>query len=65
MSLKVYDLAGQEVRTLRGRSTMLPGHYEAVWDGRDNSGDDVASGIYLYLLDVGGIAEARKMVLVR
>lgn len=41
------------------------GAYSIVWDGRDNSGGDVASGIYLYKLRAGDFADARKMLFLK
>jgi hypothetical protein len=41
------------------------GPYEAIWDGKDDEGEDVASGIYLYRLEVGDFSECRKMLLLK
>ena len=43
----------------------LPGTYEVYWDGTDNSGVEVASGIYFYRLRAGQHSEVRKMLLVK
>ncbi len=40
---------------------LMPGRYEAYWDGRDQSGREVASGIYFLQLTVNGIGEVRRM----
>jgi ligand-binding sensor domain-containing protein len=62
--LAVFDVTGRKVRTLV--SGQLPaGTSEARWDGRDDSGRAVSSGIYLSRLAVGGKAETRKMMLIR
>ena len=62
--LRVYDLAGRVVATLvDGRRDA--GRYEVVWDGRDDGGRAVSSGVYLYLLDAGAHRESKRMVLVR
>jgi hypothetical protein len=41
------------------------GRYEAVWDGRDEDGNPVASGIYFYQLRTGDYCQTKKMILVR
>ena len=61
-SLTVYSVTGQKVTTLfRGRASA--GLHRVVWDGRDDVGRHVASGIYFSRLVVGGTAATRKMLL--
>jgi flagellar hook assembly protein FlgD len=60
----VYDVRGRRVRTLVNKFVPA-GYHEAVWDGRDDFGNRVASGVYLYQLRAGGVAETRKMVLLK
>jgi flagellar hook assembly protein FlgD len=55
---------GQKVRTLVDEPKR-PGHYEVIWDGKDDKGKEVASGIYFYQLTSGDYKEIKKMVLVR
>ncbi|MCB0289923.1 MAG: T9SS type A sorting domain-containing protein [Calditrichaeota bacterium] len=62
--LKIYNLLGQEVRTLVN-ARQAPGAQSAVWDGRDNSGRLASSGIYIYQLQAGKAVQSRKMLLVR
>ncbi|MFQ6093672.1 MAG: FlgD immunoglobulin-like domain containing protein, partial [bacterium] len=64
--LKVYNLLGQEVRTLVDETTEA-GYYTVTWDGKDAYGNDVASGVYFYRLSVasGRWSEAKRMVLLR
>jgi hypothetical protein len=40
------------------------GTYEVIWDGRDDQGKEVASGIYFCKLKVGDSSQTRKMVLI-
>ena len=40
---------------------LMPGRYEAYWDGRDQSGREVASGIYFLQLTVNGVREVKRM----
>ncbi len=64
--LVVFDVRGRAVRTLiGGDDTIEPGRHRVVWDGRDDGGAAVPSGIYLYQLAVDGRSFARKMLLLR
>jgi len=62
--LKVYDVAGRPVRTLAD-SVRGVGRYEVRWDGCDDGGRGVPSGVYLCKLEAPWHRETRKMVLVR
>jgi len=64
VSLVVYNMLGQEVRTLLEGSRM-PGSYSVIWDGRDNSSRNVPAGIFIYQLRSGGTVENRKMILLK
>ena len=64
VSLRIYDGAGRLVRVLV-EAERPAGTYEMMWDGRDNSGLAVASGVYFYRLTAGSFTETRKMVLMR
>ncbi|MEJ2720973.1 MAG: FlgD immunoglobulin-like domain containing protein, partial [bacterium] len=60
----VYDVLGRPVRTLV-RGLVPAGVHDVVWNGRDDSGGPVASGVYLYRLRASGIVETKKMVLLK
>ncbi|MBI2504877.1 MAG: ASPIC/UnbV domain-containing protein [Candidatus Latescibacteria bacterium] len=64
VQLSIYELLGQKVRTLVDEYR-LPGTYQVVWDGRDEGGRPVASGVYLYHLQTEEIQETKKMLLLR
>jgi hypothetical protein len=64
VSLRVYDLKGAIVRTLV-RGVEEAGLKTAAWDGRDDAGDQVVSGIYFYRLEAGDFTDIRKMVVLR
>jgi flagellar hook assembly protein FlgD len=62
--IKVYDVSGRMIRTLL--SGFVPeGDHEVVWNGRDDSGRPVASGVYFYRFRTSGFTETRKMVLLK
>jgi flagellar hook assembly protein FlgD len=64
VSLVVYDIAGRVVRTLLERP-MAAGYHSEVWDGTDDQGGDVASGLYFCRLSADGHSLTRKMVLLK
>ncbi|MFC1554572.1 FlgD immunoglobulin-like domain containing protein, partial [candidate division KSB1 bacterium] len=64
VSLKIYNALGSEIRSLQ--SGFLPsGQHISVWDGRNNNGWEVPSGIYYYRIISGEFSYARKMVIVK
>lgn len=65
VTLTVYDMAGQVVRTLIENQSMVTGHYKSVWDGRNESGAMVGSGIYFYQLNAGDFSSMKKMTLLQ
>ena len=64
VTLTVFDVLGRAVRTVV-ETRPAPGVYETSWDGRDDRGAAVSSGIYLYRLQTGDAVRTRKMVLMR
>ncbi len=64
VSLRIYNLLGQEVRTLVNEFQGA-GSQQALWDGLDNKGNTVPSGIYIYQIEAGSFVHARKMVMLQ
>jgi hypothetical protein len=62
-SLKIYNIAGQVIRTLDGKGTA--GQNTVTWNGMDNGGRKVANGVYLYNLQAFGNSATKKLVVVR
>ncbi len=62
--LVVFNLLGQEVRVLSDK-TLTAGEHRVTWDGADNQGNHVASGVYLYRLTAGSSSQTKKMLLVK
>ena len=64
VNLVIYNVLGQQVRTLvKGR--MEAGSFDAVWDGRNNAGVKVSSGVYIYRFEAGDFTRVRKMMLLK
>ncbi len=62
--LEVYNIVGQKVKTLVDQE-MKPGAYAADWDGTDQSGKAVSSGIYFYRMEAGEFGGMKKMLLLK
>jgi photosystem II stability/assembly factor-like uncharacterized protein len=64
VSLKVYNMLGQLVATVVDES-QLAGYHSAVWDGSNEFGQRVSSGIYICRLTAGEFVETKRMLLVK
>ena len=64
VELTIYNLLGQKVKTLVN-SRQQAKQYKVVWDGTNNQGVKVASGIYVYRLKAGDKVAVRKMILMK
>jgi len=64
MNLVVYDLQGRLIRTLVSEQKEA-GYQSVVWDGRDDNGSMLPSGMYFYQLSAGSFSQVKKMVLVK
>jgi flagellar hook assembly protein FlgD len=64
VKLDVLDVSGRHVRTLV-YGDVEAGRRVAVWEGRDDHGLRVASGVYFYRLRAGAFVETRRMVLLK
>ena len=64
VTIEVYDLLGQKVRTLRD-DFHSPGSYTVPWSGKDENGVNIASGVYLCWMRTPAKVMTKKMVLLR
>ncbi len=64
VSLEIYNVLGRRVRTLLDEK-QLPGTHQVAWDGKDDNGMDLSSGVYFYKLKVKGRTATRKMLLLK
>jgi len=64
LRLRIFDVNGRLVSTLID-GALQPGNYSAVWNGTDERGTSVSSGVYFLKLEVGSEAAVRKVILAR
>ncbi len=64
VSIRVYDVSGRLVRTLLD-NTIDPGHHEVAWDGRNDRGESVGSGVYFCTMEADAFHGSHKMMLLK
>lgn len=64
VKINIYNLKGQLVRSLLNE-TKEAGFHHVVWNGKDDRGQTVSSGIYLYRMDTNGYSATQKMMLMK
>lgn len=64
IQLDVFDLTGRRLRTL-AQKKLAAGVYKEKWDGKNDAGEPVPSGVYVYRLRAGSFVQSRKMILLR
>ena len=64
VSMEVFDMGGRKVTTLV-KGFQDPGFHSCVWNGMNDTGNHVSSGVYIYSLTAGSITEKKKMVLLK
>jgi len=64
VKLTIYNILGQEVRTLINNN-MAAGYKEVVWNGLDNHGRQVATGVYIYRIEAGDFVKSHKMIFMK
>ena len=62
--LRVYDILGRVVRTIVDED-MAPGFYTRQWDGLNDNGVRISSGVYFYSITAGDFRKTKKMLLIK
>ena len=62
--LEIYNLRGQKMKQLINQR-QKPGYYTVKWDGKDETGREVATGIYLYRMQAGKFSQSRRMIMLK
>ena len=65
VTLTIYNMVGQKIRTLVSNKMQEPGAYSVQWDSRNNQGQVVPSGVYLYRIEASHFVSTKKMVLLK
>ena len=64
VSIDVYDLSGRHVRSLANEQ-QDPGYHNVIWDGYDQQGKVIGSGVYFYQIRAGNYIKTKKMILMK
>ena len=64
VKIEILNILGQKVRTLVGKH-LRPGHKLVDWDGRDDCGEELSGGVYLYRIATAESSQAKKMLLLK
>ena len=64
VKIEVFNILGQRVKTLIN-DYKSPGHHLVVWNGENESGDAIASGIYLYRIETTNNSDVKKLLLLK
>ena len=62
--IDIYNMLGQHIKTLVNRKHAA-GRYQVIWDGMDDNGTNVASGMYFYRMQAAGFSSMRKLLLLK
>ena len=64
VNLIIYNLMGQKIKMLVSRNESA-GRYEVQWDGRDEQGHEIPSGVYIYRLETSQFSDIKKMIIIK
>ncbi len=64
VNLAIYNLMGQKIRTLSSVN-MTPGYHAIIWDGTNDMGSQVATGMYFYSIQSNNFQATKKMLFLK
>jgi hypothetical protein len=64
VNITIFNVRGQRVKQLVDRHR-APGRYAATWEGVNDTGQTVASGVYFYRIQIGSFSDVKKMVILK
>ena len=62
--VSIYNIKGQKVKTLADKN-FNSGNHKLIWDGKNNTGKEVSSGIYFYKIEQDGKTQTKKMIVIK
>ncbi len=65
VTIKIFDLAGRKLATVLNRVELPAGRHQRTWNGRDNQGRPVSSGLYFYQIIAGSFSKTMKLTLMK
>ncbi|MDZ7275652.1 MAG: putative Ig domain-containing protein [candidate division KSB1 bacterium] len=65
VTLEIFDVLGRKIRTLAAGRHFAAGVQELMWDGRDQAGDEVAAGVYVYRLRTPRFTASQKVIVIK
>jgi hypothetical protein len=65
ITIRVFNTLGEQVKKLLDHESYPPGKHHTSWDGTNEQGQPVSSGVYFYRMDAGQFKMTRKMILIR
>ena len=64
VELNIFDMMGRKLKSLVS-TVQSPGSYSVTWDGRDEMGTKMTSGVYIYKLQTSDFIESKKMLMIK
>ena len=64
LNISIYDMMGKMINNIVNQH-QNPGHFSVVWDGKNTKGENVAAGLYIYMIDAGEFRQTKKMILLK
>ncbi|MGA9295064.1 MAG: choice-of-anchor D domain-containing protein, partial [Ignavibacteriaceae bacterium] len=65
VTLEIFNILGQRIRVLIDNQEENPGQYRVMWDGTNQAGSRVATGVYIYRLRANSFVNSKKMILLK
>jgi len=65
VTIQIFDILGRKIRTLIHQESLDIGRNDRPWDGKDDKGNDVSSGMYFYQITSNSFRDTRKMLLLK
>ena len=65
MTIAIYNMLGQNIRTLVRNQWHQAGFHVVSWDGKNDVGQEVGAGVYLYQLCAGDFVDSKKLVVLK